>query len=145
MALIPIPNSTNLSIFEHELKEKFIHSGGPGGQNVNKVATSVQLRFDVRGSTSLPENVKINLEKLAGSRLTRNGVIVLVANRYRTQERNRADARERLIVLITDAAKPPPPKRRATKPSMGARKRRLDSKTKRGAIKKLRGRLPGED
>lgn len=145
MAIIPIPNSADLFIFEHELKEKFIHSGGPGGQNVNKVATSVQLRFDVRGSTSLPQNVKMKLEKLAGSRLTQKGVIVFVANRYRTQERNRADARERLVALIAEAAKPPPPKRRATKPSMGARKRRLDSKTKRGAIKKLRGNLRDDD
>ncbi len=145
MALIHIPDSKNLSISEHELKEKFIHSGGPGGQNVNKVATSVQLRFDVRGSQSLPDNVKSKLETLAGSRLTLDGVIVLVANRFRTQERNRADARQRLITMIAEAAKPPPPKRRPTKPSLRARKRRLDSKTKRGAIKKLRGGLRGED
>jgi ribosome-associated protein len=145
MAIIRIPNNANLSIHEHELKEKFIHSGGPGGQNVNKVATCVQLRFDVRRSESLPENVKLNLKKVAGNRLTRDGVIVLVANRFRTQERNRADARERLISMIIEAAKPPPPKRRATKPSMGARKRRMDSKTKRGAIKKLRGGLREEE
>jgi ribosome-associated protein len=145
MALIPIPNTANLSIVEHELNEKFIHSGGPGGQNVNKVATSVQLRFDVRGSTSLPQNVKSNLEKIAGSKLTRDGVIVLEANRYRTQERNRADARERLFTMIAEAAKPPPPRRRETKPSMRVRKRRLDSKTKRGAIKKLRRGLREED
>jgi ribosome-associated protein len=145
MAIIQIPITANISIFGHELKEKFIHSGGPGGQNVNKVATSVELRFDVRASTSLPVNVKMKLEKLAGSRLTQYGVIVLVASRYRTQERNRADARDRLIKLITEAAKPSPPRRRATKPSKAAKKRRLDSKTKRGAIKKLRSGLSGED
>jgi ribosome-associated protein len=145
MAIISIPNTASLFIHEHELKEKFIHSGGPGGQNVNKVATCVQLRFDLRRSESLPENVKLKLKKVAGNRLTRDGVIVLVANRFRTQERNRADARERLITMIAEAAKPPPPKRRATKPSMGARKRRMDSKTKRGAIKKLRGGLREEE
>ncbi len=145
MAIIQIPITANIFIFGHELKEKFIHSSGPGGQNVNKVATSVELRFDVRASTSLPENVKMKLEKLAGSRLTQFGVIVLVASRYRTQERNRTDARDRLIKLITEAAKPSPPRRRATKPSKAAKKRRLDSKTKRGVIKKLRGGLSGED
>lgn len=138
MALIYIPNCAELFIFEHELKEKFIHSAGPGGQNVNKVATGVQLRFDVRASTSLPHRVKTKLEKLAGSRLTQNGVIVLLANRHRTQERNRADARERLIAVIGEAAKPPAPKRRATRPSLRVKKRRLDSKAKRGAIKRLR-------
>ena len=145
MATIQIPITANISISGHELKEKFIHSGGPGGQNVNKVATSVELRFDVRASTSLPVNIRTKLEKLAGSRLTQNGVIVLVASRYRTQERNRTDARNRLIELITEAAKPSPPKRRATKPSKAAIKRRLDSKTKRGVIKKLRGSLNAKD
>ncbi len=145
MVKIQIPDSANLFIFEHELEEKFIHSGGPGGQNVNKVATSVQLRFDVRGSPSLPEDVKVKLEMLAGSRLTQNSVVVIAANRYRTQERNRVDARKRLLALIAEAAKPSPPKRRTTKPSMGARKRRLDSKTRRGVIKKLRRGLREED
>ena len=145
MAKIDIPNCANISIFEHELEEKFIHSGGPGGQNVNKVATSVQLRFNIRTSPSLTQNVKIRFEKLAGNRLTRNGEIVIVANRHRTQERNRADARERLFALIYEAAKPPAPKRRATKPSMGEMKRRVDWKTKRAAIKKLRGLPRGEE
>ena len=144
MAIIHIPNTAGLFIFEHELKEKFIQSAGPGGQNVNKVATGVQLRFDLRGSTSLPQRIKTRLEKLAGSRLTQSGEILLAANRYRTQDRNRADARERLIALISEAAKPPPPRRRATKPSLGSKKRRLDSKTKRGAIKKLRGGVRDE-
>jgi ribosome-associated protein len=139
MAEIRIPINASLAIFEHELEEKFVHSGGPGGQNVNKVATSVQLRFDVANSPSLPEPVKARLRKFAGSRLSRKGVIVLVANRHRSQERNRTDARERLVAMIAEAAKPPPPARRATRPSLGARKRRMDTKTKRGAVKKLRG------
>jgi len=145
MAEIRIPITASLAIFERELEEKFVHSGGPGGQNVNKVATTVQLRFDVGASTSLPEHTKTRLKKLAGSRLTRQGVIVLVANRHRTQERNRADARERLVAMIAEAAKPPPPIRRATRPSLGAKKRRVDSKTKRGAVKKLRGAPRGDD
>ncbi len=145
MAQIRIPVSESLSIFEHELEEKFVHSGGPGGQNVNKVATSVQLRFDVRQSTSLPDHVKRKLQALAGSRMTQNGVLILTANKHRTQERNRADARARLVALILDAAKPPPPRRRPTRPSLGAKRRRMDSKTKRGAVKKLRGSFRDDD
>lgn len=145
MAEIRIPITSSLYILEHELQEKFIHSGGPGGQNVNKVATTVQLRFDVSEANSLPDHVKTRLRQLAGSRLNRQGQIVIIANRHRTQERNRADARERLVALIGEAAKPPPPKRRATRPSLGAKRRRMDSKTKRGAVKKLRGNYRGED
>ncbi len=138
MAETFIPITSTISISEREISEKFIHSGGPGGQNVNKVATTVQLRFDMPGS-ALPDWVKARLRTIAGSRLIGSGEILITANRHRTQERNRADARERLISLIAEAAKPPPPKRRATRPSIGARKRRMDSKTKRGAVKKLRG------
>jgi len=145
VAEIRIPVTANLFIFEHELEEKFIHSGGPGGQNVNKVATTVQLRFDVDGTKSLSDYIKTRLRQLAGSRLNRQGQIVIIANRHRTQERNRADARERLVALIGEAAKPPPPKRRATRPSLGAKGRRMDSKTKRGAVKKLRGTYRGDD
>ena len=145
MAEIRIPITASLFIFEHELEEKFIHSGGPGGQNVNKVATTVQLRMGVDGSKSLPGHVKTRLRQLAGSRLNRKGQIVITANRYRTQERNRNDARARLVALIGEAAKPPPPKRRSTKPGPGTKKRRMDSKTKRGAIKKLRSNYRGED
>lgn len=140
-----IPITASISISGHELKEKFIHSGGPGGQNVNKVATGVELRFDVRASASLSAEVKTRLEKLAGNRLTQNGVVIIVASRYRTQERNRADARDRLVELIAEAAKPLPPRRRATKPGKAVKKRRLDAKTKRGAIKKLRGGITGEE
>jgi len=145
MAIVRIPITDHLFIFEHELVEKFIHSGGPGGQNVNKVATTVQLRFDVQNSSSLPDHVKYRLKQLAGNRLNRVGEIVLVANRHRTQERNRADAKERLVSLIEEAAKPPPPKRRPTKPSLGAKRRRMDTKTKRGAVKKLRGNVSRDD
>ena len=145
MAIVPIPVTDHISIFEHELKEKFVHSGGPGGQNVNKVATTVQLRFDVKNSTSLPDRIKSRIKAIAGNRINRVGELVLVANKYRTQERNRADARERLVTLLAEAAKPLPPRRRPTKPSLGAKRRRMDSKTKRGAVKKLRSNVRDDE
>src|SRR5215813_15141317 len=114
----------SISIDEGELVENFIRSGGPGGQNVNKLATAVQLRFDVRHSPSLPPDVRARLERLAGRRLTREGVLVINAHRHRTQERNREDARERLIELVREAATPPTP-RRATKPTRASRERRI--------------------
>lgn len=126
-----------ISIDERELEERFIRASGPGGQNVNKLATAVQLRFDVRHSPSLPAQVRTRLERLAGRRLTRNGVLVINAQRHRTQERNRQDALERLIALIQRAAVAPVP-RRPTKPTAGARERRLQSKKHRGSIKDLR-------
>lgn len=122
---------------DRELEESFIRASGPGGQNVNKVSSAVQLRFDARRSRSLPNDVSIRLQRLAGSRLTREGVIVITANRHRSQDQNRDEARERLFAMIREAANPPPP-RRATKPTRAARKRRVDSKVKRGHIKKLR-------
>jgi ribosome-associated protein len=124
---------------ESELQESFIRASGPGGQNVNKVSSAVQLRFDARGSRSLPNDVAIRLQRLAGSRLTNEGVIVITANRHRSQEMNRDDARARLIEMIVEAASPPPP-RRATKPTKASKKRRLDSKSRRGEIKKMRSR-----
>jgi ribosome-associated protein len=127
----------SISIGEGELEEHFIRASGPGGQNVNKLASAVQLRFDVRRSPSLPEDVRARLERLAGRRLTREGVLVINAQRYRTQERNRDDARERLVDLIRRAAVVPAP-RRPTKPSALARERRLQSKKHRAAIKGLR-------
>jgi ribosome-associated protein len=126
-----------ISINEWELEERFIRASGPGGQNVNKLATAVQLRFDVRHSPSLPAQVRTRLERLAGRRLTRDGVLVINAQRHRTQERNRQDALERLIALIQRAAVAPVP-RRPTKPTAGARERRLQSKKHRGSIKDLR-------
>jgi len=137
MARIEI--TPTISIDESELDEHFVQASGPGGQNVNKVATAVQLRFDVARSPSLPEDVRRRLKALSGRRLTQDGVLVIDARRYRTQERNRADARERLAALIRDAATPPKP-RRATRPTLASKKRRLESKTQRGQVKKARGR-----
>ena len=130
-----------ISIDESELEERFIRASGPGGQNVNKLASAVQLRFDVRRSPRLTEEVRARLERLAGRRLTREGVLVINAQRHRTQERNRADARERLVDLIRRAAVAPAP-RRPTKPTTGARERRLQSKKHRATIKGLRQRKP---
>ena len=126
-----------ISIDKRELEERFIRASGPGGQNVKKLATAVQLPSDVRHSPSLPAQVRTRLERLAGRRLTRDGVLVINAQRHRTQERNRQDALERLIALIQRAAVAPVP-RRPTKPTAGARERRLQSKKHRGSIKDLR-------
>jgi ribosome-associated protein len=128
----------HIAIDESELAESFIRSSGPGGQNVNKLSTAVQLRFDVRHSPSLNDEVRARLERLAGKRLTREGVVVITAQSHRTQERNRADALERLLELIRAAAVRPVP-RRATKPSRAAKRRRVDEKKRRGSIKALRG------
>ena len=133
--------TASISIGEDEVEEHFIRASGPGGQNVNKLASAVQLRFDVRRSPRLPEEVRARLERLAGRRLTREGVLVINAQRHRTQERNRADARERLVDLIRRAAVAPAP-RRPTKPTAGARERRLQSKKHRASIKGLRQRKP---
>ncbi|NKB51538.1 MAG: aminoacyl-tRNA hydrolase [Rhizobiaceae bacterium] len=141
MAEIRIPIYENLYILEGDLSERFIHSGGPGGQNVNKVASGVQLRYSPRRSATLPWPVISKAEKLAGSRLNSESEIVIQATRYRSQEKNRADARTRLIELLAKAAKPPPPKRKPTRPSMNARRKRTDSKVKRGQTKKLRGKV----
>ncbi|MDX6749502.1 alternative ribosome rescue aminoacyl-tRNA hydrolase ArfB [Geminicoccaceae bacterium 1502E] len=133
-----------IALDEGEIEESFIRSAGPGGQNVNKLATAVQLRFDVRGSPSLPEDVRERLEKLAGRRLTREGVLVLTAQRFRTQERNRQDALERLVELVRKATERQAP-RRPTRPTLGSRKRRLEGKTRRGTVKRLRRVHSGEE
>lgn len=137
-----IPVTTRISLDESEIEESFVRAAGPGGQHVNKTSTAVQLRFDVRNSPSLPERVRANLERLAGKRLTKEGVLVLVAQEARSQEMNRKAALDRLIEMIREAAKPPPPKRRPTKPTKGSQERRLESKTKRSVTKKLRTERP---
>jgi ribosome-associated protein len=127
----------SIVIDESEIEERFIQASGPGGQNVNKVATAVQLRFDVAGSRSLPQAVKARLATLAGRRLSADGILVIDARRHRTQERNRADARERLVDLIARAAIPVV-KRVATRPTLASKRRRLEGKKRRGAIKRNR-------
>jgi len=136
--------SEGVSIHPDELSEQFIRASGPGGQNVNKVATAVQLRFDAANARGLPERVRERTIALAGQRATKDGVIVIEADRFRTQERNRADARQRLTALVAKAAEPPPPPRKKTKPSKGAIERRLKSKAGRSSVKRLRGKV-GED
>ncbi len=133
-----------ISLDPREIEESFIRSPGPGGQNVNKVATAVQLRFDLRGSPSLPEAVRARAERLAGRRLSKDGVVVITAARFRSQERNREDALARLVELLREAARRPAA-RKPTRPSVGAKRRRLDDKTRRGAIKELRRTKPAED
>lgn len=132
-----IPVTPRISLDERELSFSFIRASGPGGQNVNKVSSAVQLRFDVRNSPALPESVKARLEMLAGRRLTQDGVLVLLAQQHRSQERNREDAIARLVDLVRQAAVVPKA-RRATRPTLGSKKRRVESKVRRGAIKGLR-------
>jgi len=132
--------NAEIALEEREIEESFLRSPGPGGQNVNKLETAVQLRFDVRRSSSLPEPVRRRLERLAGRRLTGEGVLVLTARRHRTRERNRAEALERLIELIRKAAVPPVP-RRPTRPTVASKRRRLEAKKRRGRNKQLRRQI----
>jgi ribosome-associated protein len=132
-----------ISLDPREIDISFVRASGPGGQNVNKVSTAVQLRFDVRRSTAFGDDVRARLEKLAGSRLTLDGVLILTAQQHRSQERNRQDAIDRLVALIQAAAVAPKP-RRATRPTLGSKQRRLESKSKRSGVKSMRSR-PGMD
>lgn len=134
--------NSRISLDEREVSFSFIRASGPGGQNVNKVASAVQLRFDVRHSPSLPEAVRLRLERLAGRRLSQDGVLVLTAQQHRSQERNREDALARLAALIREAAVAPKA-RRPTKPTLGSKQRRLESKSKRSGVKGLRRDKPG--
>jgi len=136
--------NAEISIDEREIEESFVRASGPGGQNVNKLSTAVQLRFDVRRSPSLPAEVRARLERLAGARLTRDGVLVIIAQRHRTQARNRDDALDRLLDLIRRAAVAPV-KRRATKPTKASRERRIEGKKRRAGIKRLRRAGPAFD
>ncbi|BDA87038.1 aminoacyl-tRNA hydrolase [Aureimonas sp. SA4125] len=124
-----------------DFEESFIRASGPGGQNVNKVSSAVQLRFNARGSRALADDVAVRLMRLAGSRTTKAGEILIEASRFRTQERNREDARERLADLIRQALVPPPPPRKKTRPSKGSVERRLTTKRVRADVKKGRGRV----
>lgn len=139
-----IPIAPRVFLDEDEIVETFVRASGPGGQNVNKVSTAVQLRFDVRGSKTLPDWVKEKLERLAGKRLTNDGVIVIVAQRYRTQERNREDALARLVELVRQASVVEVT-RRPTRPTLGSQKRRLETKARRSGIKAGRQGKPVRD
>ncbi len=140
--MIRVTNS--IALDEDELEEQFIRSSGPGGQNVNKVATAVQLRFDVERSPNLPEAVRERLKRLAGRRLTGEGVLIIDARRYRTRERNRRDALDRLVALVREAAIAPTP-RKATRPTAGSKRRRLEGKQRRGVLKRGRRRVTDVD
>jgi len=134
----------NISIDEKEIHEDFIHSSGPGGQNVNKVATAVQLRFDVRNSPSLPDDVRERLVLIAGRRITRDGILVIKAARFRTQEQNRKDAVNRLADLVKKATEIPKP-RRKTRPTQASKQRRMDVKRRHSETKTTRRFVPKPD
>ena len=138
--------TSSISLHENEIQLDFIRSSGPGGQNVNKVSSAVQLRFDTRSSPALTDEIRSRLHRISGRRMTADGILIIEARRYRTQERNRQDAIDRLVALIRRATEKPRPRRR-TRPSAAARQRRLTAKKQRAEIKRRRNRvrIPGED
>lgn len=140
--MIEVTSTINLR--DEEIQTRFVRASGPGGQHVNKTSTAVELRFDVRGSPSLPEPVRARLYRLSGSRLTQDGVLVLVAQEHRSQELNRQAAVDRLVDLVREAARPPPPPRKKTKPTYSSKLKRLDGKARRSGVKAMRSR-PGKD
>jgi ribosome-associated protein len=140
--MLNIINTVTLD--ESELEERFVRSSGPGGQNVNKVASAVELRFDASKSPALDDEVRERLRRIAGSRMTADGVILIDARRFRTQAKNREDARERLAALIRSALTRPK-RRRKTRPSTASRERRIETKRRRSETKRGRGRLSGDD
>ncbi len=135
----------SITLLASDYIEQFVRAAGPGGQNVNKVSSAVQLRFDAANAPALSDRVRQRAIKLAGRRATRDGIIIIEASRHRSQELNRADARQRLADLIRKAAEPPPPPRKKTRPRRSAVEKRLKAKANRGTVKKLRGKITGDN